>query len=151
MEADIDMIAEANYEDELNRRAGSFEAMLLRTVIAVDEETKYAQYVKSGKMGHHGVVKYILYKDLAFVANEIIDSENMNENATDKKKDSVKAQTIGTTCRDAFRLPVERTAKGWVVILDKHKLDIGKLRFGLRDMEVMGEPAKEITQEALSL
>jgi DNA primase len=149
MEADIDMIAEANYEDELNRRAGSFEAMLLRTVIAVDEDKKYAEYVKTGEMRHYGVVRYVLYKDLAYVANEIIDSENMNENATDKKKDSVKAQTIGSTCRDAFRLPVERTGKGWVVILDKHKLEIGKLRFGLRDMDIQGETKPVVTQEAM--
>lgn len=137
MMADIKAIMVDNYQDELNRRAGSFEAMLLRAVIAVDEEPKWKQYVQSGKLGTHGVVRYVLYKDLAYIANEIMDAENMNENASAKKKDSdsVKANTIGTVCRDAFRMPVARTNKGWVVVLDKEKIDIGKLRFGLRDME----------------
>lgn len=137
MSKDLDMIAEANYEDEMNRRAGSFEAMLLRAVIAADEDSKYGAYIKTGKVGHHGLVRYVLYKDLAYIANEIIDAENMNENAGDKKKDSdsVKANTIGTICRDAYRLPVARTNKGWVVILDKKKLEIGKRRFGLKEIQ----------------
>ena len=135
---DIKAIMVDNYQDELNRRAGSFEAMLLRAVIAVDEDQKWKQYVQSGKLGSYGVVRYVAYKDLAYVANEIMDAENMNENASEKKRkdsDAIKANTIGTVCRDAFRLPVARTNKGWVVVLDKNKLEIGKLRFGLKDIE----------------
>lgn len=137
MSKDLDMIAEANYEDELNRRAGSFEAVLLRAVIAADEDPQYATYVVSGHMKDLGTVRYVLYKDLAFIANAIIDTENMNENASGRKKDddAVKAQTIGNACRDAFRLPVRRTNKGWAVVLDKKKLEIGKLRFGLREFD----------------
>ncbi|PKN91082.1 MAG: hypothetical protein CVU44_20925 [Chloroflexi bacterium HGW-Chloroflexi-6] len=147
MMEDIKAIMVDNYQDELNRRAGSFEAMLLRAVIAVDEDEKWKQYVQQGKLGTHGVVRYVLYKDLAYVTNEIMDAENMNENASEKKKkdsDSVKANTIGTVCRDAFRLPVARTGKGWVVVLDKSRLQIGKLRFGLRDIEV---PIEEKAQQ----
>lgn len=148
MMADIKAIMVDNYQDELNRRAGSFEAMLLRAVIAVDEDAKWKQYVQSGKLGTHGAVRYCLYKDLAYVANEIMDAENMNENASAKKKDAdaIKANTIGTVCRDAFRLPVARTNKGWVVVLDKEKLEIGKLRFGLRDIE---QPDTESKPEQL--
>ena len=136
MSKDLDMIAEANYEDELNRRAGSFEAVLLRAVIAASEDPKYAAYVKTGKLKDHGTVRYALYKNLAFIANEIIDNENMNENGSEKKRsdDTVKARTIGDACRDAFRLPVVRTMDGWVVVLDKKKIEIGKLRFGLREL-----------------
>lgn len=143
---DIKAIMVDNYQDELNRRAGSFEAMLLRAVIAVDEDAAWKQYVQTGKLGTHGVVRYVLYKDLAYVTNEIMDAENMNENASEKKKkdsDSVKANTIGTVCRDAFRLPVARTNKGWVVVLDKNKLEIGKLRFGLKDIEPAEPPKPE--------
>lgn len=145
MKEDLDMIAEANYQDELNRRAGSFEAVLLRAVIAADADKKYAEYVKSGKLGVYGIVRYVYYKDLAFIANEIIDSENMNENAKEKKKDdSVKAQTIGSICRDAFRMPVQRTEKGWAVILDAKKIEIGKLRFGLRAVDIQQAPTQEV-------
>ena len=146
MQRDLDLIAETNYEDELNRRAGSFEAVLLRAVIAADEDKKYADYVRTGTVGALGPVRYVFYKDLAFIANEIIDTENMNEKATEKgrgKDDSVKAQTIGTICRDAFRLPVQRMAKGWAVVLDKKKIEIGKLRFGLRDEKVETQPIQE--------
>jgi len=146
MQEDLDMIAEANYEDEMNRRAGSFEALLLRVVVAIDEDQQYAKYIKTGKLRMHGVVRYVLYKDLAYVANAIIDAENMNEKAPEKKKDdSVKANTIGTVCRDAFRLPVERTKEGWAVVLEKRRIEIGKLRYGLHDADLLTE--KEAPQQ----
>ena len=78
------------------------------------------------------MVRYILYKDLAAVANEIFDVENFADGtADDKKKKGVTSTTIGGVCRDSFRLPVERTGDGWVVILDRERLDVSKLRLGL--------------------
>jgi hypothetical protein len=154
---DLQMIGRANYEDEMIKRAGSFEALILRAVLAADiaadiktgatpnaskeyiEKVKgYVEKVKVGKLGRHGTVRYILYKDVAQIANEFMDAENL-ATEDDKKKQSVKGKTIGDVSRDTFRLPVERTGEGWAVVLDRDRLDIAKLRFGLdREAEYKG-------------
>lgn len=131
---DLFALGQANYQDEMTRRAGSFEAIIFRAVLAVDQREEYSKYVHTGKLGTLGVVRYVLYKDLALVANEIIDAENLSEGTEkDKKGEGVKSNTVGTICRDAFRLPVHRTPNGWAAVLDKGKLEIGKLRFGMQD------------------
>jgi hypothetical protein len=135
---DLFLLGQANYKDELNRRAGSFEAIMFRAVVAVDEEDKYDKYIHTGGLGTYGVVRYITYKDLAIVANEKIDEENLNEGDEKKKDDSVKPKTVGNICRDAFRLPTYRTGNGWVVILDKIKIDVGKIRFGMKEYKPEG-------------
>jgi hypothetical protein len=148
---DLKMIGRANYEDEMIKRAGSFEAVILRAALAADiaadakmglapqasaeyaaKVKGYGDKVKIGKLGRHNTVRYILYKDLAGIANEIFDVENVADGAADdKKKQGVKSKTIGDVCRDSFRLPVERTGEGWAVILQRERLDIAKLRLGL--------------------
>ena len=174
-------IGRANYEDEMIKRAGSFEAVILRAVLAADiakdmelglepqaskgyaERVKgYADKVKMGKLSKRPTARYILYKDVAQIVNEIFDVENFAEGADekDKKKNAVKSKTIGDICRDSFRLPVERTAEGWVVVLDRECLDIAKLRLGLnREADYGGsegiepveaEPA-EVKKEAAKL
>ena len=159
---DLKMIGRANYEDEMIKRAGSFEAVILRAALAADiaadskmglapqasktyaEKVKgYGDKVKIGKLGRHNTVRYILYKDLALIANEIFDVENVVDGAADdKKKQGVKSKTIGDVCRDSFRLPVERTGEGWAVILTRERLDIAKLRLGL-DREAEYNPSDE--------
>jgi hypothetical protein len=131
--AELKMIGQSNYEDEMTKRAGSFEAVILRAVIAADTKTGYADKVREGRLGKLGTVRHILYKDLAVIANEVLDSENIADGATDdnKKKNGVKTRTIGEICRETFRLPVARTGDGWAVVLDQDRIEIGKLRFGL--------------------
>jgi hypothetical protein len=133
--ADLNLIAEVNYEEEMKRMAESFEALIFRAVVAVDEREEYTKYVQQGKLGRRGEVRYVLAKDLASVANEIADAENFGEGASDKKdKDAIKARTISSICRDAFRLPIERAGShGGVsaIVLDKEKIEIGKFRFGM--------------------
>lgn len=130
---DLFALGRANYEDEVTRRAGSFEALIFRAVVAADEREEYQKYVHQGTLGNLGEVRYILYKDLALVANEIIDAENVAAGMTANDKDRVKSNTIGTICRDSFRLPVHRTGSGWAVVLDRKKIGIVKLRFGMAE------------------
>lgn len=130
---DLFALGRANYEDEVTRRAGSFEALIFRAVVAADEREDYQKYVHQGTLGNLGEVRYILYKDLAMVANEIIDAENLAAGMTANDKDRVKSNTIGTICRDSFRLPVHRTGSGWAVVLDRKKIGIVKLRFGMAE------------------
>lgn len=138
---DLFLMGQANYEDEVNRRAGSFEGAVFRAVLAVHENKNYAQYVHEGKLGSYGVVRYVLYKDLATVANEVLDAENMGDKSTEKRRDdAVKANTVGTICRDNFRLPVHRTNAGYAVVLEEKKIKIGKIRYGIKD-EPKPEPA----------
>lgn len=159
-------VGRASYEDEMIKQASSFEAMILRAVLAAkiandvntgkkpeasqeySERVKgYAEKVQVGKLGTHGTVPYILYKDVAEIVNEMMDAENAGGK---EKKEGVKGVTIGTVCRESFRLNVERTGKGWVVILDKDKLDVAKIRYGL-DREVEYQPEKEDVQAELGL
>lgn len=174
---DLMMIGRANYEDEMIKRAGSFEAMALRALLAVDiaadiktgnepqasktliERVKgYGDLVKIAKVGRHGVVRHVLYKDMAKVINEMLDFENLASGVEDAKKSAVKSRTVGDICREGFRMPVERTGDGWAVILDRDKLDIAKLRFGLDheadyqaagEMQVGFDTQPAVTQEGL--
>lgn len=148
-------IGQANYEDEMTKRAGSFEAMVLRAVVAADTKEGYAEKVKTGRCGKFGTQRHILFKDIATITNELLDLENLADGAADdKKKAAVKSKTIGDICRETFRLPVWRTWEGWAAILDKERIEIGKLRFGLdreeKELEEAGaEPSKAGGQMAL--
>lgn len=167
--SDLMMIGRANYEDEMIKRAGSFEAMALRAIVALDiaadlktgvpphaskayaeKVSGYKDTVQVGKVGRHGLVRYVLYKDVAKIINEIMDVENLADGAVDdKKKSAVKSRTVGEICREAFRLPVERIGIGWVAILDRERIDIAKLRFGLdREADYKAEEIAPIPTQA---
>lgn len=171
---ELKMIGQANYEDEMIKRAGSFEALILRAVVALDiaadvkaqakpiaskeyaEKVKgYADRVKVGKLGRHGTVRYVLYKDLADIANTMMDVENTGSASTDeddKKKNGIKTKTVGDVCRETYRLPVERTGNGWVVVLERARIEIAKLRFGLdREADYKPEPEPEPASEQVEL
>lgn len=162
---ELKMIGQANYEDEMIKRAGSFEALVLRAVVAADiaadvnagekpaasaeyaEKVKgYGDKVKVGKVGAYGTVRYILYKDVAEIANQMMDVENTNNQETEKKKEGIKGKTIGEIARESFRMPVHRTNDGWAVILDRPRIDIAKLRYGL-DREADYKPAEEAPKQ----
>jgi hypothetical protein len=145
-------IGRANFEDQMLELSGSFEAMVLRAVLAADiakdvemgiapqasaayaEKVKgYAELVKIGKVGKHGTVRYIHYKNVRKVLNEIFDLENVADESEEDAKRRKKAQskTVGDVCRDSFRMPVARTGEGWVVILSRERIDIARMRLGL--------------------
>lgn len=159
--SELRVTGQANYEDEMIKRAGTFEALILRAILAADiaadvklgltptastdyaaKVSGYSDKVKIGKLGRHNQCRYILYKDLAEIANQIMDVENTG-GTDDRKKDSIKGKTIGDVSRETFRLPVERTGEGWAVVLDKQRMEIAKLRFGL-DRESEYKPAPEL-------
>lgn len=154
--ADLNMIAEVNYEEEMKRMSESFEALIFRAVAAVDEREEYAKYVQVGKLGRQGEVRYVLARDLAVVANEIADVENFGEGAADEKKDKdkIKARTVSSICREAFRLPIERAGshKGVsAIVLDKEKIEIGKFRFGMDKVNLQEPSIDEPKQKDMKL
>jgi len=150
--ADLMLIGRATYEDEMIKRSSSFEAAILRAVIAVTEKDGYAQFVNEGKFGKLGAIQFVLFKDLAQVANELMDAENYRDDMEDdekRKKSSIKPRTVGTICRETFRMQVHKTNQGMAVILDETKIEIGKLRFGLdREDEIIVVESKEKTEAA---
>lgn len=132
---DLNMVAEINFEEEQNRAAASFEAMIARAIVAVDEEQEYAKYVQRGKLRKLGSVRYVLAKDLALIANQMMDAENFSE-GNQKKKDGegVTSKTVAEMSRNQFRLPVERAGSkggGNAVVLDKAIIDALKFRFSI--------------------
>ena len=132
---DLNMVAEINYEEEQNRVESGFEAMIFRSIVAVDEDKEFEKYVQRGKLKKMGVVRYVLAKDLALVANMMMDAENYSVGSTKKnEKDGITARTVSELCRNMFRFPVERSGSkggGNAVVLDKELIDAGKFRFGM--------------------
>jgi len=137
---DLNMVAEINFEEEQNRAAASFEALVFRAVVAVDEDDEFEKYRHLGKLRKLGIVRYVLAKDLAMIANTMMDTENYSTDSTQKKKeDAVTSQTVSGYCRDLFRLPVERSGSkggGNAVVLDKEMISAIKFRFGMDQVEL---------------
>jgi hypothetical protein len=125
----MDAEGQANYPFEEPRRAGSFETLVFRAVQAA-HGWEYSKYDHFGKLGTLGVVRYVLYKDLVTIANEIIDAENLSEGSM---RLHVKSNAIGPICRKVFRFPVYRTKNGWAVVLDGDKIEDCRLRFGFEE------------------
>jgi hypothetical protein len=154
---DLNLMAAVNYEEELKQMAGTFEALIFRAVLAVVEREEYAKYVHEGKLGKPGIVRYVLGKDLAVVANEVADAENYADPSMKKDKEMIKSQTVCKICREAFRLPIERAGSqggGAAVVLDAEKIDIGKFRFGMDrmvDLEDHTPAVSKPKQEELDL
>jgi hypothetical protein len=63
--------------------------LIFRAVVAAGEKEEFAKYLHKGKLGKLGVVRYVLAKDLAFVANQIADNENYTDPTKKKKDDEI--------------------------------------------------------------
>jgi len=153
---DLNMVAEINFEEEQNRESASFEALIFRAIVAVDGDQEFAKYVQQGKLKKMGIVRYVLAKDLALIANTMMDAENFSIDSTAKRKEGegVTAKTVSDICRNAFRFPVERAGSkggGNAVVLDPVKIDAGKFRFNMvqEKMDLAEEPV--VKQEEMKL
>lgn len=138
---DLNMVAEINFEEERSRASASFEAMIFRAIVAVNEDAEFAKYVQTGKLRKLGVVRYVLSKDLALITNTMMDAENYSSESSGKKKDDggVTARTVSELCRNMFRFPVERAGSkggGNGIVLDKELIDAGKFRFGMNEVDL---------------
>jgi hypothetical protein len=146
---DLNMVAEINYEEEVNRLAASFEALVFRAVVAAHEDEDFEKYVHQGKLKKLGVVRYVLAKDLALIANNMMDSENFSLESNVKKKDEgVTAKTVSDICRNNFRFPVERAGSkggGNAVVLDEEMITAGKFRFGLDKVDLVEDTSTSLS------
>ena len=152
---DLNMVAEINFEEEQNRAAASFEALVFRAVVAVDKDEEFAKYVHLGKLKKLGIVRYVLAKDLALIANNMMDSENISAESNQKKKeDGITSQTVSGYCRDQFRFPVERAGSrggGNAIVLDKAIIEAGKFRFGMNEVDLEEQMALQTNEATVEM
>jgi hypothetical protein len=134
--------------EQLLQKSMGLDARVADAVMAVLYEEPYLKYAMDGNIEGYGQVKYIQYKDLAFVTNAIINEMNTGEEEdTDsgsegEKKRRVKevtSHTIGNICRNDLRLPVKRLGRGFVAILDPERIDLLRRKYGLGDAPVKVE------------
>jgi hypothetical protein len=150
---DIKTFMLASYNEQMEKKSGSPVARVADAIIAVTEDDKYKHLVMEGAIGEFGVVKYIYYKHLAQVANEIMDAMNLLEDASDddkKKRRGMQPTTIGSISRDDLQFPTRRMGKGFVVVLLPERIKIMRVAWGL-DLNSQPKPAAHQPQQSAYL
>jgi DNA primase len=132
---DIKLFMLASYSEQLERKAQTPAARVADAVWAAWHDDKYSQLVLEGHIGEFGVVKYIFYKHLAQIANEIFDEMNTTADIGPedgkKKRRGIQSNTVGNIARDDLQFPTRRMGKGFVVILLPEKIEVMKVAWGL--------------------
>ena len=152
---DIETFIQNLNDDLILERSMGIQARVFDAVVAAISEEEYTSLVIENEVEGYGRVKYIFYKHLADIANKIMDEMNQGEAKPDeaeedggiKKKKKFKeltSPTVGSICRKDLRLPVKRMGKGFVVILDKDRIDALRVKYGLVKQSADGtyEPMK---------
>jgi len=136
---DVEAFTKAMYQEMLFDRSLGTDARVMDAIVAALEEEEYAAYVMEGALEEFGEVRYILYKHLASIANDIMDEMNLlddegegeGEGHKPRRKSGISPRTVGKIAREVLRLPVKRTNKGYVVILDEDRIEVLKRKYGL--------------------
>lgn len=133
---DIKLFMLASYSEQMERKAQTPAARVADAIWAAWQEEKYALLVLEGSIGEFGTVKYIYYKHLAQIANEIFDEMNVGSTgeASDdgkKKHRGIQSNTVGNIARDELQFPTRRMGKGFVVIMIPEKIEVMKMAWGL--------------------
>ena len=134
---DVEAFTKAMYEEILFKRSLGTDARVMDAIVAALTNEDYSPLVMEGHLDGFGTVKYILYKHLASIANDILDEMNLldDEDGDDQQKRrrgrGISPRTVGKIARDVLHLPVKRTNKGYVVILDEGRIKVLKRKYGL--------------------
>lgn len=147
---DIKLFMLASYSEQMERKAQTPAARVADSIWAAWTDEKYAQLVLEGSIGEFGVVKYIYYKHLAQIANEIFDEMNVGaeEGGDEKKKRrGIQSNTVGNYARDELQFPTRRMGKGFVVIMLPEKIEVMKVAWGL-DLYENGNKGAELAKPA---
>lgn len=161
---DLVEMGRQNYEKEMGKITSSFEASVFRAIVEVSQRKSFSEFVKGGNLKGYGAVRYALSKDIAMVTNLLLDEENYSEgvdvDAAKKKNKAreVTSQTVLSMCREYYRLPTERTNKGYVVIFDPDLMEAGARKYGLDQIldldeqpEISGNGNSGANQAAMNL
>lgn len=138
---DIETFARALYHHSVLKRSQGLDARVLDAVVAILENKEFEKYLHIGKVNGWEGAQYAFTRDIAVVANKIMDQMNLGDEEEageeeDKKKRRGKSLTTKTTsdiCQDTLMLPAHRVGKGYVIIFDPDKIEVAKLRYGLTD------------------
>ncbi|MFZ5856747.1 MAG: toprim domain-containing protein [Chloroflexota bacterium] len=138
---DIEMFARSLYHHSVMKRSQGLDARVLDAVIAISENEKYSKYLFQGELNGFGTVKYAFTRDIAVVANEVMDEMNLGDGEGDAEEEqkakrrgkSLTTKTTGSICEDTLMLPSHRMGKGFVIVFDEDKLEVAKIRYGLTD------------------
>lgn len=157
---DIETFIQNLNDDLILERSMGIQARVFDAVVAAITEKDYKDLVIESEIEGHGRVKYIFYKHLADIANKIMDEMNQGESRPDetedeggKKKKKFKeltSPTVGSICRKDLRLPVKRMGKGFVVILDKDRIDALRVKYGLVKQSSDGKYEEMVDVEDLA-
>ncbi len=130
---DIKLFMLASYSEQMERKAQTPAARVADAIWAAWQDEKYAQLVLESSIGEFGSVKYIYYKHLAQIANEIFDEMNVGaDEGEDKKKHrGIQSNTVGNIARDELQFPTRRMGKGFVVIMLPEKIEVMKVVWGM--------------------
>lgn len=137
---DIEAFARAIYHQSVLKRSQELDARVLDAVMSILENAEHEKYLHRGTVEGYGSVAYAFTRDIAVVANKIIDEMNLGENEGDEEDEkkkrrgkSLTTKTVSDICQDTLMLPAHRMGKGYVIIFDEDKLDVAKIRYGLTD------------------
>lgn len=138
---DISMFARMLYHQSVLKRSQGLDARVLDAVVAIMDNPDYEKYRHTGAVNGFGEVSYAFTRDLATVANKIMDEMNIGEEDVSTEEDgqkkrkgkSLTTKTTSDICQDTLMLPAHRMGKGYVIIFDPDKIEIAKLRYGLTD------------------
>ena len=133
---DVEAFTKAMYDEMVFKRSLGTDARVMDAIVAALNDEDYMAYVMEGDLEGFGVVKYILYKHLASIANDILDEMNLlddedEEETKRRRKTGISPRTVGKIAREVLRLPVKRTKKGYVVVLDEDRIEVLKRKYGL--------------------
>jgi hypothetical protein len=144
---EIEHFIQSLNDELILERSMGIQARVFDAVVAALTEKEYESLVIENEVEPYGRVKYISYKNLAVIANKIMDEMNQGETRQDdgdddKKKKGFKeltSPTVGSICRKDLRFPVKRMGKGFVVILDKDRIDALRVKYGLVKQSANGK------------
>ena len=139
MLADIEMFVRASYHQSILDRSMGLDARVLDALVGILEDEKYARFRMEGELNGFGQCVYALTRDIAKVANEIMDDMNIGETSDEdsddqkKRRKGMTTKTAAEICRTTHMLQAYRTMKGYVIVFDPDKIEVAKIRYGLTD------------------
>jgi hypothetical protein len=134
----ITFVRSLNDELVLERSMG-LDARVMDALVAIREDPKYKGFLSEGIVDGYGDCYYTATKHITGVVNGIIDEMNVDEGDDDetkkKKSRGTTSHTVGRIVRHELQLPTRRRNLGYIVIYDDLKMDVLKIRYGLKRRE----------------
>jgi hypothetical protein len=159
---DIVIFVRSLNEELILERSMGLDARVVEALVGIKENAKYQEFLLHGNLLGSGDVDYALAKNVALVANLMMDDMNVSEDEGNdggddgkdkkrRKKEEIRSQTVSRIVRVTLQMKVHRTNKGFAVILDEEKLAVLKVKYGLMSVSEVKEimDINQVAQERL--